>query len=48
MQLLLIASTLSATYETVGFVNQVTVPPVYNDDDELEQFMALLNQVDDM
>ena len=30
------------------FVNQVTVTPVYNDDDELEQFMAMLNQVDDM
>ena len=32
----------------VKFVNQVTVTPVYNEDDELEQFMAMLNQVDDM
>jgi hypothetical protein len=29
MQLLLIASTLSATYETVGFVNQVTGPDIW-------------------
>ena len=28
------------------FVNQVSVTPVYNDDDELEQFMAMLHEVD--
>ena len=28
------------------FLNQVQVKPVYNDDDELEQFMALLHEVD--
>ena len=28
------------------FVNQVTVTPVYNDEDELEQFMAMLHEVD--
>jgi len=30
----------------VRFVNQVTVTPVYNDEDELEQFMAMLHEVD--
>lgn len=29
----------------VKFVNQVTVQPVYNDEDELEQFMAMLHEV---
>ena len=29
----------------VRFVNQVSLRPVYNDDDELEQFMALLTEV---
>jgi len=28
------------------FLNQVQVTPVYNDDDELEQFMAMLHEVD--
>ena len=28
------------------FVNQVSVTPVYNDEDELEQFMAMLHEVD--
>ena len=27
------------------FVNQVQVMPVYNDNDELEQFMAMLNEI---
>jgi len=31
----------------VRFVNQVQVMPVYNDDDELEQFMAMLHEVDE-
>jgi len=30
----------------VRFVNQLTVRPVYNEDDELEQFMAMLHEVD--
>merc|ERR1719213_867436 len=30
----------------VRFVNQVAIQPVYNDADELEQFMAILNEVD--
>ena len=30
----------------VKFVNQVTVMPVYNEDEELEQFMALLSEKD--
>ena len=29
------------------FVNQVAVTPVYNEEDELEQFMAMLHEVDD-
>ena len=30
----------------VRFVNNVTVQPVYNEEDELEQFMAMLHEVD--
>ena len=31
----------------VRFVNQVDVMPVYNEEDELEQFMAMLHEVDE-
>jgi len=31
----------------VRFVNQVQLTPVYNEDDELEQFMAMLHEVDE-
>ena len=30
----------------VKFVNQVHVRPLYNEDDEIEQFMALLHEID--
>jgi len=31
----------------VRFVNQVQVTPVYDEDDELQQFMAMLKEVDE-
>jgi len=31
----------------IRFVNHVSVHPVYNDADELDQFMALLHEVDE-
>ena len=31
----------------VRFVNQVSVQPLYNEQDELEQFMAMLHEVDE-
>ena len=42
------ASATVLNYKKGGekFLNQVQVMPVYNNEDELDQFMALLHEVD--